>query len=77
MKMNFVSGVDLCMVEGCGYNLTCDIYRLVPGKEGGEYDKDNIFEICLDHHAEFHRGICTFEKINDNCLLVIYGGVAE
>lgn len=63
-EFNFES----CMVEGCGYNRTFDVHRLVEGKKGGKYEIGNMFAICPNHHAEFHRGLITLEKIN-NCTL--------
>lgn len=69
--------VTSCMVEGCNYNKTYDVHRLVPGKEGGKYEFGNMFTICPNHHAEYHRGICKLEKINDYTLKAIYGAVGE
>ena len=64
-------GTDVCMVKGCRYNLTFDIHRLVPGSEGGEYILGNMFAICPNHHAEVHRGIITFKKVNNWTLIKI------
>jgi hypothetical protein len=65
-KFNF----DSCMVEGCKYNKTYDIHRLVAGKDEGKYKIGNMFAICPNHHAESHRGLIEFEKVN-NCTLRI------
>ena len=57
-----------CMVEGCNYNKTFDIHRLIEGKNRGEYVLGNMFAICPNHHAEVHRGITRLERINDYTL---------
>lgn len=72
--------VSSCMVEGCDYNKTYDIHRLIPGKIGGKYEYGNMFAICPNHHAEYHRKICILEKIDDCHLRAIYGksyGIGE
>lgn len=61
-----------CMIEGCSYNKTYDIHRLIPGKDGGKYEVGNMFAICPNHHAEIHRKICKVEKIDDCNLKAIY-----
>lgn len=60
-----------CMVEGCNYNKTYDVHRLVPGCEGGAYIIGNMFAICPNHHAEVTRKLIELEKINDFSLRVI------
>ena len=62
------------MVEGCGYDKTYDIHRLIPGKQGGKYETGNMFAICPNHHAETHRKLIILEKINDYSLKVVYEG---
>lgn len=62
-----------CMVEGCAYDQTYDVHRLIPGKKGGKYEIGNMFAICPNHHAEEHRKIGILEKINDCKLKMIYG----
>lgn len=57
-----------CMIEGCDYNKTYDIHRLIDGKRGGEYIIGNMFAICPNHHAEIHRGVIEIEKLSD-CIL--------
>ena len=69
LKKNF--GFESCMVSGCRYNKTFDVHRLVEGKNGGKYEIGNMFAICPNHHAEFHRGLITLEKINDSTLCAI------
>jgi len=54
-----------CMVQGCNYDRTFDIHRLVPGKDGGQYTIGNMYAICPNHHAECHRGLIWFTKISD------------
>lgn len=66
-KFNFVS----CMVEGCDYSNTFDIHRLSPGCKGGKYEIGNMFAICPNHHAEYHRNIIDLKKINDGKLKTI------
>jgi hypothetical protein len=69
-----------CMVEGCSYNRTYDVHRLIPGRDGGEYVIGNMFLICPNHHAEVTRGIIELEKIDDCTLRVSwdrYGRVLE
>ena len=60
-----------CMVEGCTYNTTYDIHRLIHGKDGGKYEIGNAFAICPNHHAEIHRKIISVEKIDNKTLRVI------
>lgn len=66
-KFNFCS----CMVEGCEYNKTYDVHRLVEGKNGGKYEIGNMFAICPNHHAELHRGLIELCKVNDFTLRVV------
>lgn len=61
-----------CMVDGCSYNKTYDIHRLLEGKNGGEYVIGNMFAICPNHHAEVHRKICRFVKVSDSKLIAEY-----
>lgn len=63
-------GFQTCMVEGCDYNKTYDVHRLVGGKDGGKYEIGNMFAICPNHHAEATRGLVALEKIDD-CTLRI------
>jgi hypothetical protein len=70
LRQNFT--FDSCMIEGCGYNLTYDVHRLIPGKQGGKYEIGNMFAICPNHHAECHREICVLEKIDNSHLRAIY-----
>ncbi len=65
-RFNFSS----CMVDGCTYNNTYDIHRLVPGRSGGGYEVGNMFAICPNHHAEDTRGIIKLIKVSD-CLLKV------
>jgi hypothetical protein len=62
---------ESCMVDGCDYNKTYDVHRLIAGKNGGKYEIGNMFAICPNHHAEFHRGLIEFLKINDYTLHAI------
>lgn len=59
IELSKKSGCDHCMVEGCNYSKTLDVHRLTQGKFGGQYEFDNIYAICPNHHAEFHRGVVT------------------
>ena len=61
-----------CMVDGCNYSKTYDIHRLIEGKNGGKYVIGNMFAICPNHHAEAHRHILQFTKINDYQLKAVY-----
>jgi len=61
------------MVEGCTYNKTYDIHRVIEGKHGGEYKIGNMFAICPMHHAEITRKIIEVNKVND-CTLRIKDG---
>lgn len=61
---------DSCMVEGCNYNRTYDIHRLIEGKNGGDYVIGNMFAICPNHHAEVTRGLIKLEKIDDQTLRI-------
>jgi len=44
-----------CMVNTCNYELLLDIHRIIHGKDGGQYTRNNIVAICPNHHAEIHR----------------------
>ena len=59
------------MVEGCDYEKTFEIHRLVPGKEGGAYEVGNMFAICPNHHAEVSRGRINLEKVSDSILRIV------
>lgn len=63
---------ETCMVEGCKYNKTFDVHRLMEGKNGGQYKIGNMFAICPNHHAEIHRHVCKVTKIDDKTLRVTY-----
>lgn len=67
---------ESCMVQGCDYDKTYDLHRLVEGKNGGEYKIGNMFAICPNHHAEVHRGIVKLTKVSDCELKTEYGSVA-
>jgi len=64
-------GFNSCMVDGCSYNRTYNIHRLIQGKDGGKYEIGNMFAICPNHHTECHMGIISLEKINDLKLKLI------
>jgi len=55
----------VCAVEGCSYSKTLDVHRKKPGSEGGEYNFENMFFLCPNHHAEVTRGITEFEEIDN------------
>jgi hypothetical protein len=59
----------ICMVQGCSYNRTHDIHRLIGGIAGGEYTPGNTFAICPNHHAEVHRGLIELKKIGKGKLI--------
>lgn len=63
-------GSTVCAIEGCTYNTTHDMHRLVPGRDGGLYEIGNMFSLCPNHHAEIERGIIVVNKV-DNCTLRI------
>ena len=58
-----------CMVSGCDYDITLDIHRLIPGKDGGKYTLENSFIICPNHHAEIHRGI---SSVYDSSIMILF-----
>jgi hypothetical protein len=42
----------------CGWDkVSCDKHRLVPGCQGGKYEKDNIVMLCPNCHRMAHYGI--------------------
>lgn len=47
------------MVEGCDYERTFDLHRMVAGRDGGCYELGNMFALCPNHHAEVERGLVT------------------
>ena len=57
------SGRYECMIDGCDYSICLDVHRLVPGKEGGEYELGNMFLVCPNDHAEVTRGHATVKKV--------------
>jgi hypothetical protein len=59
-----------CMIQGCEYNKTFDVHRLINGKDGGLYEIGNMFAICPNHHAEIHRGLTVVEKVSDTELKI-------
>ena len=61
---------ESCMVEGCVYNKTYDIHRVIEGKDGGEYVIGNMFAICPNHHAEVTRKIIELEIVNNYTLRI-------
>jgi hypothetical protein len=67
-----IFNIKHCMIQGCNYDKTYDVHRLIPGKDGGKYEVGNMFVICPNHHAEIHRKICKVEKIDDCNLKAIY-----
>ncbi len=70
------SDTNYCMIQGCHYNRTLDVHRLIPGKQGGEYEIGNMFAICPNHHCEIHRKIIKVEKV-DTFELVITEDLVE
>jgi hypothetical protein len=60
-----------CMVVGCEYNKTFDLHRFDEGRNGGKYVEGNMFAICPNHHAEYHRGLIIFKKVSDSELLIV------
>src|ERR1035437_9291762 len=60
-----------CMIQGCAYDKTYDIHRLIPGKQGGKYEIGNIFAICPNHHAETHRKLIVLQKVNNYTLKIV------
>jgi len=42
----------------CGWDkTTCDIHRIMSGKMGGKYKKDNIIILCPNCHRLIHKGL--------------------
>lgn len=66
-----ICNFDSCMIEGCNYNRTYDVHRLIMGKDGGEYIIGNMFAICPNHHTEIHGHIIEVEKVNDYTLRIV------
>lgn len=40
----------------CGWDGPCDIHRIIFGKDGGEYTKGNVLEVCPNCHRLIHLG---------------------
>lgn len=57
IELQTLSGIQVCMVAGCGYGRTLDLHRVHQGKDGGEYTPTNTFALCPNHHAEVHRKV--------------------
>jgi len=60
-----------CMIEGCLYENTLDVHRLITGKKGGKYKKGNMFALCPNHHAELHRGVIEVQKVGPYKLKIV------
>lgn len=44
----------------CGWGESfCDLHRIIPGKDGGKYVKDNVEVLCPNCHRIEHRGSFT------------------
>ena len=44
----------------CGWAGPCDMHRLLSGKEGGKYTKDNIKILCPNCHRLVHLDLIKF-----------------
>lgn len=40
-----------CKFSDCVWNITLEIHRIKPGKEGGEYTLENTCLLCPNHHT--------------------------
>lgn len=60
-----------CAIEGCDYDKTYDMHRVVPGRLGGKYEIGNMFALCPNHHAEIERGMLQVEVVNKCTLRVV------
>ena len=55
-KVGFYERLTLLPCEICGWKLCVERHRIVPGREGGSYTKDNTIVLCPNHHALADRG---------------------
>jgi len=60
-----------CMIAGCNYSTVMDAHRIVAGKDGGEYNCDNVCAICPNHHAEIHRLKCNIVRVADSEFVLV------
>lgn len=59
------SGIDCCMIQGCSYDRTLDVHRVIPGREGGEYVAGNMVLLCPNHHAEITRRLGSLVRLDE------------
>ncbi len=52
--------IDISVCSVCGWDkATCDIHRILSGKNGGKYVTNNVIVLCPNCHRLVHRGIIT------------------
>ena len=49
----------------CGWSGPCDHHRIVFGKDGGEYTKGNVLEVCPNCHRLIHLKMLRLEHEAD------------
>jgi len=51
--------------ELCGYRLSLDVHHIMPKKEGGQHEINNLMVLCPNCHAFITRKIFTFKARKD------------
>ena len=55
----------------CGWNKsTCDIHHIIPKKENGSDENDNLIIVCPNCHREIHRNVSPYtrEQLFEKCV---------
>lgn len=52
-------GYSCCI---CGFDRAVDLAHIVPRRDGGKVEKDNIYILCPNHHRVFDRGLLTTDE---------------
>jgi dCMP deaminase len=50
---------DITRCELCGSRENVERHRIVPGREGGKYNRRNVIRLCREHHALADAGVFT------------------
>ena len=57
--------IDRSKCSLCGWTGPCDVHRIIWGKDGGTYSKDNISVVCPNCHRLIHFKRLCLCKNND------------
>lgn len=51
-----------CEIPGCGFDDVLEIHHLIPKKDGGCDDSNNIIVLCPNHHSMIHHGLILLNR---------------